>query len=147
MSIKITANNTCFIFLFFLLLGNSLFAQENSADTEKAVYFFGPSNSESDSLTENDLDAIDDFNYYAAKVIPFLKQNNIKSKYLSDRNIVIKYDIDSSINVNRDSINFGTILTDWKNNPKILKYVLTDDELKEEIIKYYKLKITITIIE
>jgi len=91
-------------------------------------------------MDENNLDAIDDFNYYTNRVVPFLKQNNIKTEYLSDRNIVIKYDIDSRTTVNRDSIDFGTILTDGKSKPKILKYVLTDDELSEDVKLYFKLK-------
>ena len=129
-----------FNLFLFLILNSFLTPQNNTSKDDSAVYFFGPSNAELDTLNENYLDAIDDFNYYTNGVVPFIEQNNIQIEYLSDRNIVIKYGIDSSITVNRDSINFGTILYDGENKPKILKYVLTDDELKEEIKAYFKLK-------
>jgi hypothetical protein len=39
--------------------------------------------------------------------------------------------------VNRDSVDFGTILYDGKKKPLVLKYVMTDDELKEKIADYF----------
>ncbi len=140
MRIKNQVYKICFIILFFLIYITLLSAQNNIVKYNKVVYFFCPSTTELDTIDENNLDAIDDFNYYTNRVIPFLKINNIKSEYLTDRKIEIIYDIDSSITVNRDSINFGTIFTDGKNKPKILKYVLTDDVLKKEIKTYFKLK-------
>ena len=130
------------LFIFGLIVSLSVisFAQIDTVKNEKTVYFFGPSIAEQDTLNENNLDVIDDFFYYTNRIVPFLEQNNIKSEYLTDRNILIKYNVDSSITVNRDSIDFGTILTDGKNKPKILKYVLTDDVLEEKIKTYFNLK-------
>ncbi len=127
------------VILLTFQFASQLTAQNNQTYSVNAVYFFGPSAAELDTLNENYLDAIDDFNNYTNKVVPFLKHNNIKTEYLFDRIIEIKYDIDLSIIVNRDSINFGTILTDGRNKPKILKYVLTDDVLMEDIKAYFKI--------
>ncbi len=107
---------------------------------EKQVYFFGPSIEEVDSLKDYTAEAINDFSTYTNKIVPFLKLNGIKTSYLSDRKIEFQVDSINTLVVYRDSVDFGTILTDGKKQPKLLKYVLTDRELKEEIEIYYKLK-------
>ncbi len=126
--------------IFVLFINTQSLAQIDTIKDGNAVYFFGPSTAELDTLNENYLDAIDDFYYYTNRIVQYLKQNNIKLEYLAARNITIKFDSDSSITINRDSINFGTILTNGKNKPIILKYVLTDDKLKEKIKAYFNLK-------
>jgi len=113
---------------------------DEPADTSRTVHFFGPSTTEMDTLNEDDASALDDFNYYTSRVVPFIRQNNLKIKYLSGRIIEIPYDSKKLFIVYRDSVEFGTILADGVNTPEILEYVLTDDELKEEIKAYFKVK-------
>jgi hypothetical protein len=126
------------LFIFFFYIHAQ--GQDRRILADKAVYFFGPSVTEMDSLSEDDSEAIADFNYYTNRVVPYLRLNNLKTEYLSDRIIEIQYDSIKTITVYRDSVDFGTILTDSTNRPKVLKYVFTDDELKKEIKKYFKLK-------
>jgi hypothetical protein len=60
----------------------------------------------------------------------------IEPEYYSQKIIVIEYT--QQVIVNRDSVDFGTILYDGKKKPLVLEYVLTDDELKENIAGYFK---------
>ncbi len=132
-----------FFCVYILLLGYSNLlsqVQSDSAGKIRAVYFFGPSATESDTINENDAAALDDFNYYTSLAIPFIEQNNLKVEYTSERSIKIPYNSDRFFIVCRDSVDFGTILSDGVNPPKILKYVLTDDQLKDEVKAYFKLK-------
>jgi hypothetical protein len=132
------------IIIYFLLLVLSatmpLQSQYRRILSEKQVYFFGPSIEEVDSLKDYTAGAINDFSTYTNKIVPFLKLNGIKTNYLSDRKIEFQVDSINTLVVYRDSVDFGTILTDGKKQPKVLKFVLTDIELKEEIEIYYKLK-------
>jgi len=114
--------------------------QTSRAISGRGVYFFGPSPTESDSLNEDDATAIDDFTYYVGLVVPFLRANNLESEYLSDKNIVVDYTSGKSLLVSRDSVDFGTILTDGIKEPRLLKFVLTDEELKTEVREYFNLK-------
>lgn len=97
----------------------------------KGVYFFGPSQTELDSIDENYYEAYADFSYYKNKVVSFIKSIGIAPVYLSAREIRIEHKIESII-IDRDSLEFGTILFNDNNPPRILKYVFTDIELKEK---------------
>lgn len=103
----------------------------------KGIYFFGPSPTELDSIDENYNEAYADFSYYTNKVVPFIKSLGISPEYLSERIIKIKNKIES-ITIDRDSLEFGTILFNGNNVPLILKYVLTDTELEKEIKQYFR---------
>jgi hypothetical protein len=102
----------------------------------KGVYFFGPSQSELDSAKDDYLEAYSDFSYYTSKVVAFVRGMGIEPEYFSRKIIVIEYT--RQVIVNRDSVDFGTILYDGKKKPLVLKYVLTDEELKENIVNYFK---------
>ena len=108
--------------------------------TGKEVYFFGPSIEEVDTFKDYTAEAINDFSDYTGRIVPFLRRHDIKTSYLSERKIEFQIDSIRAFIVYRDSVDFGTILTDGKKEPKILKFVLTDVELKEEIQKYYNIK-------
>ena len=126
--------------LLLLSVTKPLQSQYRRVPTEKEVFFFGPSIEEADSLEDYTAEAINDFSAYTNKIVPFLRMNGIKTSYLSDRKIEFQVDSINTFIVYRDSVDFGTILTDGKKQPKLLKYVLTDIELKKEIENYYKLK-------
>ncbi len=103
----------------------------------KGIYFFGPSPSELDSIDGNYNEAYADFSYYTNKVISFIKSIGIVPEYLSARKIRIEFKTKSII-IDRDALEFGTILFNGNNAPLILKYVLTDIELEEQINQYFR---------
>jgi hypothetical protein len=126
----------------FFLLPALVVAQEAESRpvVGKGVIFFGPSVAESDTINANDSEAIGDFSTYTGKVASFLQAHKIIYKYLSDRVIEIQYATVKHLTVCRDTLMFGTILTDGKHTPTLLPYVHTDDELREEIKTYFNLK-------
>lgn len=123
-----------------LLVSAPAECQTSNVITGRGVYFFGPSQLESDSLNEDDATALDDFTNYVGQVVPYLRANNLQTEYLSSRTIVVKYATSKSFLVSRDSVDFGTILTDGIKEPRLLKFVLTDDELRSEVRQYFNLK-------
>lgn len=129
-----------FVCSIVVLIAFNVNPQNKRMAKEKAVYFFGPSEIEMDTIKEDEADAIDDFYYYTSLVVPYINLNQIKTEYISARNLEIPYDSLMYLVVHRDSVDFGTILTDGVNPPKILEYVLTDDELKREIRKFFNLR-------
>ena len=82
------------------------------------------------------MEAYADFSYYTGRVVPFIRNMGIEPEYFSQKFIVIDYI--PEVIVTRDSVDFGVILYDGKKKPLILKYVLTDEELKENITGYFK---------
>jgi len=70
-------------------------------------------------------------------VVPFIKSIGVAPEYLSAREIRIEHKTNSII-INRDTMEFGTILFNDNNPPLILKYVLTDNELMEKINQYFQ---------
>jgi len=129
-------------FALIILFGMSgLTFSQSKLDTAlvnvRGVYFFGPSPTELDSIDENYNEAYADFSYYTNKVVPFIKSIGIAPKYLSAREIRIEQETEPII-IDRDTLEFGTILLNDNNPPLILKYVFTDSELKEKINQYFK---------
>jgi hypothetical protein len=127
----------CFLWLPVLVTAQK---QESRPVVGKGVIFFGPSASESDTISTNDSEAIGDFSTYTSKVVEFLQTHKMIYKYLSDQTIEIQYATVKHMTICRDTLMFGTILTDGKHTPKLLPYVHTDDELTKEIKTYFKLK-------
>lgn len=126
--------------IVILVLGLFNFAlSQNQSDSlkiiKKGVYFFGPSQSELDSAKDDYLEAYADFSYYTGRVVPFIRELDIEPEYFSQKIIVIGYN--REVIVNRDSVDFGVVLYDGKKKPHVLKYVLTDVELKENISDYF----------
>ena len=68
--------------------------------------------------------------------MPFIRELGIEPEYFSQKIIIIGYK--REVIVNRDSVDFGVVLYDGKKKPLVLKYVLTDAELKENISDYFK---------
>ena len=114
--------------------------QESRPVVGKGIVFFGPSVAESDTLDANNSEALGDFSTYTSKVVSFLQKQNLIFKYLSDRTIEIQYATVKHLTVCRDTLMFGTILTDGKHTPELLPYVHTDEELIHEIKAYFNLK-------
>ena len=127
--------------IVILVLGLFNFAlSQNQSDSlkiiKKGVYFFGPSQSELDGAKDDYLEAYADFSYYTGRVVPFIRELGIEPEYFSQKIIIIGYK--REVIVNRDSVDFGVVLYDGKKKPLVLKYVLTDAELKENISDYFK---------
>lgn len=130
-----------FVFLLFILpLGVSLQRQSTQVISGKGVYIFGPSLAEADSLGSDESEALNDFAYYSSKIASFVRAKGLVCKYISTRNIEVRFASKGIFMVYRDSVEFGTILTDGNQEPLLLKYVLTDVELEEKSKEYFKLK-------
>jgi hypothetical protein len=108
--------------------------------TTKGVYIFGPSLTEADTLAVDQGEALNDFSYYSNKIASFVRARGLPCEYISERTIKIRFASKGLFTVYRDSVEFGTILTDGKNKPLLLKYVLTDIELEEKCKEYFNLK-------
>ncbi len=106
----------------------------------KGVFIFGPSLAEADTLSSDESEALNDFAYYSNKIAIFVRAEGIKCEYISARQIKVQYATVKIFIVNRDSIEFGTILTDGMKEPLLLKYVLTDTDLDEKCKEYFHIK-------
>ena len=127
------------IVIITLSLFNIALSQDQSDSIKilnKGVYFFGPSQTELNSAKDDYMEAYADFSYYTGRVVPFIRNMGIEPEYFSQKFIVIDYI--PEVIVNRDSVDFGIILYDGKKKPLVLKFVLTDEELKESITGYFK---------
>lgn len=126
--------------LFASTTGVSLQNQSTRSVSVKGVFFFGPSLGEADSIESGDAKALSDFAYYTNKVAPYFRARDITCEYTSARKIIVHYATVKQFIVSRDSVEFGTILTDGINKPVLLKYVLTDVELQEKCKEYFNFK-------
>ena len=138
--------------LFFLILATPLFAQPGGVDKEtlfvsgKAVVFFGPSQTEYLSMTDQEKDAIDeelyDFYYYRKKVLPFLASNAIQEFSTARRQIEIQLDDSQSLSYFRKDFGrlMGVIFTDGRQAPKILLGAVAKTELIFLFEEYFGLQ-------
>jgi len=122
-----------------LCVGNFLQDSSRQVISERGVYFFGPSLTEVDTSDTGAAEALDDFAFYRSKTVPFLEKNHLKDDYIWARRIEVRFGNQQKIIIDRDSVDFGTILTDGTKPPRLLKYVVTDDELIEEMNQYFEL--------
>jgi hypothetical protein len=106
----------------------------------KGVFIFGPSMSEADTLSSDESVALNDFALYSDKIASFVRAESITCEYVSARQIKVQYATVKVFIVNRDSIEFGTILTDGNKKPLLLKYILTDIEMEEKCKEYFHIK-------
>ncbi len=112
----------------------------------KAVVFFGPTEKEYNSLSENDKnewnEVLSDFYHYRDKTIPFLQSNNIKPIITADMNIKIHLAGGDSRTYVRKKFKHivGYILTDGTKEPKVVLGVGTDMDLINDFKEYFKLK-------
>ena len=113
----------------------------------KAVIFFGPSQSEYLTMTDQEKEAIDeqlyDFYYYREKVLPFLASNGIQEFSTARRQIEIQLDNRQRIRYFRKDFGrlMGVILTDGRQTPQIFPGAVSKTELIFLFEKYFDLKL------
>lgn len=111
----------------------------------KAVVFFGPSQSEYLSMTDQEKDAIDeelyDFYHYRKKVLTFLASKAIQEFSTARRKIQIQFDDNQSISYFRRDFGraMGVISTDGRQAPEILLGAATKAELLLLFEEYFGL--------
>ena len=108
--------------------------------TGEGVYIFGPSLAEADNVSVDQVEALNDFTYYSGRIASFVRARGLTCEYVSARTIKIRFASKRFFTVYRDSVEFGTILADGRNKPRLYKYVVTDDELAKECKEYFNLK-------
>ena len=112
----------------------------------KAVVFFGPTQAEYDSLSEEekgDMDEVlSDFYYYRQQVISFLKSNQIQEFLTASPRIQFKLSGRERRTFLRRNFNpnVGLIMTDGNQEPKVFLGVATDVDLVPIFEEYFGLK-------
>ena len=126
----------------FLFLFSSVLSQQHSTQvvSGKGVFIFGPSLTEADSLNSEEAEALNIFAHYSSNIASFVRAESIKCEYVSARKIEVQYASVKVFIVNRDSIQYGTILTDGNQKPVLLKYVTTETEMEENCKEYFHIK-------
>ena len=127
-------------FLFFLFPIGLSQHQSTQVISGKGVFIFGPSIAEADTVNSDESEALNDFAQYSSAIASFVRDKGIKCEYIAAQIIKVQYATVKVFIVNRDSVEFGTILTDGNKEPVLLKYVLTDAELKEKCQEYFNIK-------
>ena len=132
---------TIYLGLFLFLL-SSVSSQQQSTQviSGKGVFIFGPSLTEADSLNSEEAEALNIFAHYSSNIASFVRAESIKCEYVSARKIEVQYASVKVFIVNRDSIQYGTILTDGNQKPVLLKYVTTETEMEENCKEYFHIK-------
>ena len=132
---------TIYLGLFLFLL-SSVSSQQQSTQvvSGKGVFIFGPSVTEADSLNSEEAEALNIFAHYSSNIASFVRAESIKCEYVSARQIEVQYASVKVFIVNRDSIQYGTILTDGDQKPVLLKYVTTETEIEENCKEYFHIK-------
>ena len=132
-------------------MATPLLAQPAGVDKEtlfvsgKAVVFFGPSQSEYLSMTDQEKDVIDeglyDFYHYRGKVLTFLKLNHIQE--FSTGKLKIQVQLNGTENIiyyRKDFDHFvGLIMTDGVHEPKVFLGPVTDADLIRIFEDYFGL--------
>ena len=132
---------TIYLALFLSLLSSASSQQESTQVVSgKGVFIFGPSLTEADSLNSEEAEALNIFAHYSSNIASFVRAESIKCEYVSARKIEVQYASVKVFIVNRDSIQYGTILTDGDQKPVLLKYVTTETELEENCKEYFHIK-------
>ena len=132
---------TIYLGLFLSLLSSASSQQESTQVVSgKGVFIFGPSLTEADSLNSEEAEALNIFAHYSSNIASFVRAESIKCEYVSARKIEVQYASVKVFIVNRDSIQYGTILTDGDQKPVLLKYVTTETELEENCKEYFHIK-------
>lgn len=129
-----------FNLVFIMLPGLSFQEQSTQVVSGKGVFIFGPSLTEADSLSTDESDALNDFARYSSKIASFVRSKSIKCEYISARRIIVQYASEKEFIIDRDSIQYGTILADGHKKPVLIKYVMTDVELEENCKDYFYIK-------
>ncbi len=125
--------------------GQSAVVEDTLYVSGKAVVFFGPSQSEYLSMTDQEKDAIDeelyDFYHYRGKVLPFLTSHAIQDLPTARLKIQIQLAGNESIIYSRKDFDhvMGLILTDGRQEPEILLGAATKAELISLFKEYFDL--------
>jgi len=138
--------------IILLVMASPVFSEQGATGEDtlsvsgKAVIFFGPSQSEYLSMTDQEKDAIDeelyDFYYYRNKVLPFLASNAIQEFSTARRQIEIQLDDSQNLSYFRKDFGrlMGVILTDGRQAPKILLGAVAKTELIFLLEEYFGLQ-------
>jgi hypothetical protein len=107
--------------------------------------FFGPTQTEYDSLAKVENSGIDevlsDFEFYARKVAPFLKMHGIKSASTSVDTIMIVWSKRTFTFERHGGAHIvGMILSDGIHPPRVKFGVDTDDGLKLVFVEYFTIR-------
>jgi hypothetical protein len=136
------------ILLFVLVVNTSSFAGIEGEVVEvngRAVVFFEPTEKEYNSLSKNEKnewsEVLTDFYYYRDSVTSFLEENNIKVIKTSNPKIVIHTESGTRTYIRKKFNNIvGYILTDGKNEPKVVESIGTDVDMIMDFKAYFKIK-------
>jgi hypothetical protein len=110
------------------------------------VVFFGPTQAERDSIIKVDglemAQLFDDFDYYSGKAASFLQGRGIRVAKTSAVVIYVKVGERTVRTFERKSLGdvVGEILSDGIQEPKLIQGLLTDEELIDEFVNFYRQK-------
>lgn len=110
------------------------------------VIFFGPGPAERDSIVRAEgmemAQLFDDFDYYAGRTGAFLRARGIGAIVTSSLQIVVKLDDARIRALDRRALPdlLGAILTDGRQDPRIIPGIATDTELLDECRSFFRLK-------
>ncbi len=143
---------TLSIILVLFILAVYAFADQSGNDKDtlyiagKAVVFFGPSQAEYVSMTDQQKDAIDEdlynFYHYRGKVLSYLELNEIQEFQTAKSKIEIQLDGNESVIYRRKDMGHvvGIIMTDPQQEPKVLIGVYNNSALISNFEEYFGLE-------
>ena len=143
---------TLSIILVLFILAVYAFADQSGNDKDtlyiggKAVVFFGPSQAEYMSMTDQQKDAIDEdlynFYHYRGKVLSYLELNEIQEFQTAKSKIEIQLDGNESVIYRRKDMGHvvGIIMTDPQQEPKVLIGVYNNSALISTFEEYFGLE-------
>lgn len=143
---------TLSIILVLFILAVYAFADQSGNDKDtlyiggKAVVFFGPSQAEYVSMTDQQKDAIDEdlynFYHYRGKVLSYLELNEIQEFQTAKSKIEIQLDGNESVIYRRKDMGHvvGIIMTDPQQEPKVLIGVYNNSALISTFEEYFGLE-------
>ena len=112
----------------------------------KAVVFFGPSQAEYLSMSDQEKNEINrllyDFYHYREQVLSFLELNEINEINTARSKILIELDGNKRLIYNRKDFGkvVGLIMTDGFHTPKIFLGAATDSQIIDMCYQYFKLE-------
>ena len=111
----------------------------------KAVVFFGPSQAEYLSMSDQEKNEINrllyDFYHYREQVLSFLELNEINEINTARSKILVEFDGKKTIIYDRKDFGqiVGLIMTDGYHEPKIFLGAATDSQIIDMCYEYFKL--------
>jgi hypothetical protein len=114
--------------------------------TGAKVVFFGPTAAERDSIIRIEglgtAQLLDDFDYYAGKVSAFLRGRGIMVQHTTAALIVVGLEDNKTRRIDRRTTPdaLGAIITDGRQEPRLMPAECTDEELIAECKEFFRLK-------